>query len=214
MRDRAGGTGGSGSEAGDSPAGTGDDADDRPVVLAVDDEERVVQAFDLWLGDDYRVLTATSGSEGLDRLTDAVDVVLLDRHMPGLSGGEVLERIRESEHDCQVAMVTAVDPDFDIVEMPFDDYVPKPVDESTLREVVDRLLTVGRYDERMSELYAVSQTVATLEAEKTQAQLREDDRYTDLLDERDRLQAELDAMMESMGETEFERIFDADAGTD
>jgi len=199
---------------GDPEVATGEgptDADDRPVVLAVDDEDRVVQAFDLWLGDSYRVLTATSGSEGLEQLTDAVDVVLLDRHMPGLSGGEVLERIRESERDCRVAMVTAVDPDFDIVEMPFDDYVPKPVDEATLSEVVDRLLTVDRYDDRMSELYAVSQTIATLEAEKNRAQLREDDRYTDLLDERDRLQADLDAMMESMDETEFERVFDANA---
>jgi CheY-like chemotaxis protein len=60
--------------------------DERPVVLAIDDEPRVVQAFDLWLGEDYRVETATSGSDGLELLSDAVDIVLLDRHMPGMSG--------------------------------------------------------------------------------------------------------------------------------
>jgi DNA-binding response OmpR family regulator len=36
--------------------------------------------------------------------------VLLDRRMPGLSGDNALNRIREREYDCRVAMVTAVDP--------------------------------------------------------------------------------------------------------
>jgi hypothetical protein len=37
--------------------------------------------------------------------------------MPILSGNEVLAAIEERPVDCRVAMVTAVDPDFDIIEM-------------------------------------------------------------------------------------------------
>jgi CheY-like chemotaxis protein len=180
---------------------------DRPTVLVVDDESRVVQAFELWL-EEYRVVTATDGSTAIERMDGDVDVVLLDRHMPGLSGDEVLERIRDAGYDCRVAMVTAVDPDFDIVEMPFDHYVSKPVDAPTLREVVDRLLAIEGYDRLLSELYAVTQKVATLEAEKTRGQLADSDRYADLLERRDRLQADVDDVVASLDGSEVEHLFE------
>jgi response regulator RpfG family c-di-GMP phosphodiesterase len=142
-------------------------------------------------------------------MDEGVDVVLLDRHMPGLSGDEVLDRIRQAEYDCRVAMVTAVDPDFDIVEMPFDHYVSKPVDAEELRSVVDRLLGVDEFDRRLNELYAVTQKVATLEAEKSEGQLRDSDRYADLLDEQERLQGAVDEAMASLDVAGMEQLFDA-----
>jgi len=180
--------------------------DDRPVVLAIDDEARVVEAFELWLGDEYRVLTATSGESGLERLDGSVDVVLLDRHMPGISGEEVLDRIREGPHDPWVAMVTAVDPDFDIVEMPFDEYIPKPVDRPELRDVVDRLLRVGAYDRRLNDLYAVTSKIAVLQAEKTNAELDGDDRYDELLERRDALRRETDELLDAFDAGDLERL--------
>jgi DNA-binding response OmpR family regulator len=206
---------GSADDDGDGSGGgdAGHGADDRPVVLAVDDEPRVVQAFELWLGDDYRVLTATGGEQALELMGPAVDVVLLDRHMPGLSGDEVLERIREAEYDCAVAMVTAVDPAFDIVEMPFDHYVPKPVDGAELGRVVDRLLELREYDGQLNELYTTTQKIATLEAEQSRAALADSGAYDDLLERRDRLQAALDDRMASMSAAEVEELFQLlDAG--
>lgn len=189
------------------------DADDaRPQVLVIDDEERVGQAFALWLGDDYRVDTATNGEEGLEILTDDVDVVLLDRHMPGLSGTEVLERIREAGYDCRVAMVTAVDPDLDIVDLPFDDYVSKPVDRETLRDVIDRLLSLDRYDRRMGKLYAVGRTIATVEAEAAGSQLEDDDRYRALRERKAELEADTREVIESMDPAEVSRLFDIAVG--
>ena len=181
---------------------------DLPVVLAVDDEPRVAEAFALWLGDDYEMRTATGGEEALELMDESVDLVLLDRHMPGLSGDEVLERIREAGHDCKVAMVTAVDPDFDIVDLPFDDYVSKPVDRSALRDAVERLLAVRRYDDRMAQLYATTRTVAALESEKSSASLEDSDEYAALLDRRATLQGELDEMMASMDGEEVRELFE------
>jgi len=185
----------------------GADPDTRPRILVIDDEERVGQAFALWL-DDYRVETATDGEAGLELMDDGVDVVLLDRHMPGLSGSEVLERIREAGYDCRVAMVTAVDPDFDIVDMPFDDYVPKPVDRETLQEVIERLLNIDQYDRRMGELYAVDRTIATLETDAPRPRLEDDDRYADLLDRKAELEAELQEFVGSLDATELSQLFD------
>ncbi|MFB6176845.1 MAG: response regulator transcription factor, partial [Halobaculum sp.] len=96
--------------------------DQSPTVLVVDDEQQVADAYALRLQMEYDdVRKAYGGQEALDTVDETVDVVLLDRRMPDYSGGEVLEKMRERGLDCSVIMVTAVDPDFDIVSMPFDD---------------------------------------------------------------------------------------------
>ena len=175
---------------------TTDGTDDRPSVLIIDDEERVVQAFELWLGNEYRTVSAVGGEAGLDVLDDTIDVVLLDRHMPGLSGEEVLDRIKSGPDDPLVVMVTAVDPGFDIIEMPFDEYVSKPVDGSELKRVVDRLLATAAYDSRLSELYTVTRKLATLEAEKTNAELTDDDRYAELCEREKQLRSETKGLLD------------------
>ncbi|MFC7074015.1 response regulator [Halovenus rubra] len=180
-----------------------------PVVLAVDNEKRVVQAFELWLNDDYSVETATSGQEALNQMHDGVDVVLLDRHMPGLSGEDVLEGIRKQGYDCHVAMVTAVDPDFDIVEMPFDYYVSKPVDEPTLQSIITELLELREYEDKVSELYRVCQKITTLEAKKPRQRLNEDERYQELLEARETLQATTRELVTTREMSAFEDIFEA-----
>jgi len=180
---------------------------DRPVVLVVDDEERIPEAFALWLGDEYDVRTATDGESALASLDRDVDVVLLDRQMPGLSGDAVLERIREEGYDCRVAMVTGVDADFDIVDLPFDDYVTKPVGKDDLREVVDELLTVREYDEDVRRYFALSKTRAALEAEKTGAELADSEAYESL---RDDLAAQEAAVMDDVADLdtdEYEALF-------
>lgn len=181
---------------------------DRPVVLAVDDEERVVQAFEIWLGDGYDVRTATGGTEALEKLDDTVDVVLLDRHMPEMSGDEVLEQIREAEYDCRVAMVTAVAPEFDIVDMEFDHYISKPVDESDLQMVVDRLFDIQSYDERLVDLYRVVQKIATLEDEMTESRLDHHEEYAGLVEKRERLREETHDQIGDMDRDDLDDVFE------
>lgn len=161
---------------------------DTPVVAVVDDQPRVVEAFAYWLDDDYEVRRATGGEEALSVVDDDVDVVLLDRHMPELSGDEVLERLREDGVDCRVAMVTAVDPELGIIDLPFDAYVTKPVDRDDLHEAVERLLRVAEQADRVRDLLAVSEKIATLEAEHDPATLDDAEEYDELLDRRAELQ--------------------------
>ncbi|MEF8820989.1 MAG: response regulator, partial [Halovenus sp.] len=126
------------------------------TVLVVDDEPDVADAYAAQLQDEFIVSTAYGGQEALDKIDDAVDVVLLDRRMPGISGDEVLAKIRERELRIRVAMVTAVDPDFDIIEMPFDDYVIKPVSREDLFETINRVLRTSEYEERHRRSYALT----------------------------------------------------------
>jgi len=178
---------------------------ERPVVLAVDDEPRITQSFDIWL-DGYEVLTAMSGEEALSAVSDRVDVVLLDRHMPGMSGDEVLERIRERDVSPRVAMITGVEPDFDIVDMPFDDYVEKPVGPEVVADTVDELLDRTTYDERIGELETVAGKIALLEDTYTDAELEDHERFSELVERRDRLRREADELLADLDSGEFEQI--------
>ena len=190
--------------AGTAASGTVDA--DRPVVLVVDDEEMTTEAVALWLGDGYEVLTAYSGEEALETLDDRVDVVLLDRHMPGLSGSETLSRIREREFDVRVAMLTAVDPELGVAEMPFDAYLLKPVDDDSLHETVERLCRLADYDDTVGELYAVAQKRAVLESEHPPGILEENEEYRTLVEEHERLQGETREVTGGMDWAGFERL--------
>jgi len=173
---------------------------DRPVVLIVEDEPDVAETYKLWLRNDYEVRMANDGNEGLELLDATIDVVLLDRMMPGLSGDEMLDRIRNRDLGCRVSMVTAVEPDFDILEMGFDAYLSKPIRSEQLHETVENLLERSEYDSVLQEYYSLVEKQATLEASKSNAELEENDEYDELKSEIDELQDELSESLGGIGD--------------
>ena len=168
--------------------------DETPTVLIVEDEQHLADLYTDYLADSYDVETAYSGEEGLEMLSDAVDVVLLDRRMPVVSGNEVLAEIEERGCSCQVAMVTAVNPDFDIIEMGVDDYLVKPVTREDLLEVVERLLKIADYNEQLQELTARKLKRNVLQVEKTETELAESSRYSELRSEIRTLEERVDTL--------------------
>ena len=181
--------------------------DDADVVLVVDDEEEVAEVFALWLQDDYDTRVATSGAAALDALDADVDCVLLDRRMPDLSGDETLAEMRERGYDGPVAMVTAVDPDFDIVDMDFDDYLVKPVSKEELHETVTRLRSIRTYDESTQDQFALARKLATLELEKSEAELEANEEYVALKEQFEANQGALDDEFAEMDERARTALF-------
>jgi DNA-binding response OmpR family regulator len=170
------------------------------MVLVVEDEPDLADLYATWLRDEYRVRVAYGGREALEELDEEVDVVLLDRRMPDLSGDEALEAIRERDVGCRVAMVTAVEPDFDIVAMGFDDYLVKPVSRDSLKETVENLLRRNTYDDGIQELFALASKKALLESEKDAATLEEHEEYQELTERVRNLRAQLDETLTSFDE--------------
>lgn len=179
------------------------DGDDQPTVLVVEDERALIELYVRWLEDDFEVLTAEGGEAALEQFDESVDVVLLDRLMPGMSGDEVLEAIRAQTLDCKVAMVTAVEPDFDVIDMGFDDYLTKPIERGELLETIDRLLSRSEFDSIEQELYALSSKQAALRASKPKEELDENEEFAELQLRIDELQADLDTTLPEMGDDEF-----------
>lgn len=184
-----------------------------PRLLAVDDEPQIVELYEMAFGDAYDVVTAASGRAALDAVEREgdFDVALLDRRMPGVSGDEVLERLAEVAPDCRVAMVTAVQPDFDVLEMPFDEYLVKPVTRTDVRETVERLLRLKTYRERCREEYALASKVAALRTHKASSSLEGNQEYQALLERLDALRAELDRTAADLTTDDFAAAF-ADIG--
>jgi DNA-binding response OmpR family regulator len=140
-------------------------ADTDRTVLIVDDERSLRKMYEASLDDVYEVVTAADGNAALEAMNDNIDVVLIDRRMPGLSGGEVLRTLRERGNDVAAAMVTAVEPAEDIIDLPFDDYLVKPVDRNQLLSTVELLANRAQFDEKSREYYRLAAKKATLKSE-------------------------------------------------
>jgi response regulator RpfG family c-di-GMP phosphodiesterase len=77
-------------------------------VLCVDDDPRVVEGLSLHLRKDYRVLTALSGPQALERLKEAggAAVVISDMRMPGMDGATLLKRVMQLYPDATRILLT------------------------------------------------------------------------------------------------------------
>jgi DNA-binding response OmpR family regulator len=115
----------------------------------------------------------------------------------------VLETIRGEGYGCQVAMVTAVDPDFDMLELGIDAYVVKPVDREELAELVSRLLARSLYSEEVQEYFSLASKRASLETSKSEEELAASDRYADLCERIDEKRSNLDQLVGELGEDDF-----------
>lgn len=178
-----------------------------PVVLVVDDERGLADLYAAWLSGSYETRVAYGGEEALERLDDDVSIVLLDRRMPGFSGDEVLSEIESRNLDCQVAMVTAVEPDFDIIEMGFDDYLTKPVSQDDLLETVESLLDRRQYEAALTELFSQVSKKAALVEQKSPQELSDNDAYQDLLDRIESLEAETHRLVTAMDSLDAAAVF-------
>lgn len=170
------------------------------TLLIVDDEKEVADAYALRLRQRYGdVRTAYGGEEALAEMEESIDVVLLDRRMP-FSGDKVLAEIREREYDCRVIMVTAIDPGFDIVDMPFDDYLCKPIERDDLFAAVDQQLEAASFDDPLTEFFSLTAKLAVLEAERSPEQLDASSEYLRMQRRTDDLRDELAVSAENFSE--------------
>lgn len=172
--------------------GESNDIDNRQTVLIVDDQPNEADLYAEFLGDDYTVTTANSGKEALEKVHSGVAVVLLDRRMSGVSGDDVLAAIREREIDCRVVMVTAISPGSDILDLPFDDYLVKPVSGDDIRDAVSRMVVRASYDDAIQEIVAIVSKMATLESMLTLSEMEASSEYAALTERFADLRAKVD----------------------
>jgi signal transduction histidine kinase len=110
-------------------------------ILIVDDEQENLNLLSAILENDYVLHRARDGDAALDLLRKHdVDMVLSDQRMPGLSGVDLLEKVREARPDCVRILITAY-PDADnaigaINRGQVKRYISKPFDPGELKTIL------------------------------------------------------------------------------
>jgi len=112
-------------------------------VLVIDDEKATLMMFRLTLESyGFEVLTSESGQEGLDIFTrERPGIVFTDIKMPGMSGIEVLKRIKEIDPTAEVIVITGHgDMDLAIQALNLDatEFINKPIQRHFLEQALKR----------------------------------------------------------------------------
>lgn len=117
-------------------------------VLVVDDEPNIVLSLEFLMEQaGFEVITAEDGEQALEQVNNtSPDLLLLDISLPGMSGFDVLERLRGQETTAQlpIIMLTAHGRDVERekgMALGADDYITKPFSTQSLVEKVKALLT-------------------------------------------------------------------------
>lgn len=138
-----------------------------PIILWVDDEIESLQSQKLFLENKgYEVKTLTNGFEAIDFVKEnVVDVVLLDESMPGITGLETLQKIKEVNTRIPVVMITKNETENlmdDAIGSQITDYLIKPVNPNqvllSLKKIMDnkRLVaekTTTAYQQQFRNLF-------------------------------------------------------------
>ncbi len=119
-------------------------------ILLVDDEPGMLRYIKTLLEvDDYKVETATTGEEALERVDKGLqpDLILLDVLMPGIDGLQTLEQLRQKQPGVKVIMLSCVNDTRKVVQamkLGAQDYLTKPFQKAELDAVIDLSLGQGK----------------------------------------------------------------------
>ncbi len=140
----------------------------KPRILLVEDEANLARGLRFnFEAQGYAAEAVSSGEAALERLLAAsapeVDLLVLDVMLPGISGFDVLERLRAEESDLPVLLLTARDAESDVVrglDLGADDYLSKPFGLGELLARVRSLLrrTARNEGESASSQFTIGAT--------------------------------------------------------
>jgi DNA-binding NtrC family response regulator len=114
-------------------------------ILVVDDDQGILDSFEVLLGDRYDLVKAENGYEALRILeTNPPQLMFLDIKMPGLDGIDVLKRLHEDRKRVDVVIITASDQEKTEKEaksLGVIDYLKKPLDIFEVDRITSQVLS-------------------------------------------------------------------------
>lgn len=127
-------------------------------ILIIDDSQQICSMLAEYVLPElgYRSSIANTGRQGLSRLRQQLpDLILLDLHLPDISGLELLRTIAQQGYDVPVILMTAHGSEGIAVEafrLGARNYLIKPFSESEARVVIDKALRERRLDREKDQL--------------------------------------------------------------
>ncbi|MFC1594291.1 response regulator [Candidatus Omnitrophota bacterium] len=118
----------------------------KPKILICDDELGIRESLKLILEKDYDVYFSINDDECLGCLqqTDDIELILMDIKMPKVNGLELLKKVKESNPNTKVIMVTgykSVETATEAIKTGASDYIVKPFNSKEILEKVKTILS-------------------------------------------------------------------------
>lgn len=119
----------------------------RKKILVVDDAEFNRDLIVQLLSDEYEVLEAVDGQEGVKKAEkEKPDLILMDLGMPVMDGWEATKRIKANSELKRIPIIAVtshamVGDEIQAREAGCDDYLPKPIDENELMRKIKKFLS-------------------------------------------------------------------------
>jgi len=137
------------------------------TILIVDDKKDNLVSFLAILNEmnpGFRVITASSGKEGIERaVNEQPDVILLDIIMPKMDGYETCRRLKDDEQTkhIPVILITAIRTDSESrirgLKIGADAFLSKPIDHSELAAQVNVMLRIRRAEQQLRKDLEISE---------------------------------------------------------
>ena len=126
-------------------------------ILVADDEKKICNILTKILSEEgYKVKAVTSGEEAVNIVDEfQPELILMDQNMPGISGIEAMEQIKEKRPQSTVIVITAygsIPLAVDAMKKGAYDYISKPFDNDELLLVIQRAIERNRLTEEIAEL--------------------------------------------------------------
>ncbi len=122
----------------------------KPAVLIVDDDSSVVRMLEMGLADEYEIIPVFDPTQTINVFSEtAVDIVISDIKMPGLSGFDILRSVKAANPLVEVILLTGELPDksrpaVNALQSGAHDYLVKPVSMRVLKSAIQQALAKQR----------------------------------------------------------------------
>ena len=127
-------------------------------ILIIEDEVNMIEGLRFNLeARDYIVIASQDGETGLKRaVEEKPDLIILDLMLPGINGYEVCKKLKESNPEIPIVMLTAKSQESDIItglDLGADDYITKPFSILELLARINAMLRRSSTNSTIPDLF-------------------------------------------------------------
>lgn len=133
-------------------------SDTRPAILIVEDDPALTKLYEVYLGDEFQVLTAPDGASALVKIErQNISLVISDINMPNMNGIEFRKRLsQDPTNEITPFIFLTNTEDHEVIDlanqMGIDDYIRKPIAKQPLLDKIHRVLTRSKHlKQRLTE---------------------------------------------------------------
>ncbi len=113
-------------------------------ILVVDDDQGILDSFEVLLGDQYDLVKAENGYEALRILeSNPPQLMFLDIKMSGIDGIDILKKLQKEQKKVEVVVITAIDQEKTEEEaksLGVIEYLKKPLDIFEVERIASQVL--------------------------------------------------------------------------